>query len=199
MWISASKTYWLIVIGLFGVSVFFAHRVEKYRSGIQRGSGKLCLEHMQVATVVGVGDGDEITVQSGKCISTVRILGVKAFNHIKSELPIQPIARQALERLKRLLGEKVTIMAPDPNKPALKLDNRKRTLAILSMEGKDIGLDMVRDGLVMVYRKYQFMGLARYIAVEIRAQAEGRGLWSNPAATKRAEALQRAWEREQAQ
>ena len=34
----------------------------------------------EVATVIGVNDGDEIIVRSGKCVSTVRILGIKAFN-----------------------------------------------------------------------------------------------------------------------
>lgn len=189
--LSATKIYWVVVLALFGFSIFFVVRTEQFRKSIPKGSGKDCLKVDQAATVKRVIDGDEIVVSQGKCMVNVRLLGVKAFHPVRSELPLQPLGTAAVGFLKRYLGEKVTVLRKEK-----KLDSRGRTLARLSADGKDIGLRMVAAGLVVVYRKFHFQGEKLYIAAEERAMAINKGLWAIPKAVIRVQYWQVHWAKE---
>ncbi len=188
---SATRIYWLVVLALFGCSVFFVVRTEQYRRSIPKGSGKNCLQGGKAATIKRIIDGDELVVSQGNCMVNVRLLGIKSFHPVRSELALQPLGQAAVGHLKRYLGEKVTVLSREK-----KLDPRGRTLARLSADGKDIGLRMVADGLVVVYRKFPFHGEQRYIAAEERARALRKGLWSNPMAITRVQYWQVHWAKE---
>lgn len=192
--LDASRLYWIVVATLLGVSAFFYVRVEQYRAGIHRGSGQDCLKAEDAPVVERVIDGDEVLVKTASCMTVVRLLGIKAFDPEKSEPPLRPYATQAVSRLKKLVGQKVSILTFAKKK----MDSRGRTLAKLAAEGRDVGEDLVRRGLVLVFRKYPFVGMSQYLAVEASAQSDGRGLWADPDATARARALQAAFERERA-
>lgn len=193
--LDASRLYWIVVVTLLGVSVFFYVRVEQYRAGLHQGSGQDCLAAEDAPVVQRVMDGDEVLVKTDTCLAVVRLLGIKAFDPEKSEPPLRPFATQAVSRLKTLVGQKVSILRFAKQR----LDRRGRTLAMLSAEGRDVGLDLVRRGLVLVFRKYPFSGMDQYLAVEAAAQSDGRGLWADPEASARARALQAAFERERNQ
>jgi endonuclease YncB( thermonuclease family) len=192
--ISATKIYWVVVITLFGFSIFFLVRTEQFRKSIPKGSGKNCLQVDQPATVKRVIDGDEIVVEQGKCMVNVRLLGIKSFHPVRSELPLQPLGTASMGYLKRYLGERITVLTKEK-----KLDPRGRTLARLSADGKDIGLRMVGKGLVVVYRKFPFQGEALYIAAEEKARAVNRGLWAVPKAVTRVQFWQIHWAKERPQ
>jgi len=189
--ISATKIYWVVVLTLFGFSIFFLVRTEQFRRSIPKGSGKDCLQTDKAATVKRVIDGDEIVVQQGKCMVNVRLVGIKSFHPVRSELPLQPLGAAAVGFLRRHLGEKVTVLRKEK-----KLDSRGRTLARLSADGKDIGLRMVADGLVVVYRKFPFQGEHLYIAAEEKAMAMNKGLWAIPKAVVRVQYWQVHWAKE---
>lgn len=189
--LSATKIYWIVVMALFGFSIFFLVRTEQFRRAIPKGSGKDCLQADKAATVKRVIDGDEIVVKQGKCMVNVRLLGIKSFNPVRSELPLQPLGKAAMGFLRRYVGEKVTV-----GRKEKKLDPRGRTLARLSADGKDIGLRMVSDGLVVVYRKFPFQGEKLYIAAEEKARALNRGLWAIPMAVTRVQFWQVHWSKE---
>ncbi len=191
--ISATKIYWIVVVTLFGFSIFFGVRTEQFRRSIPKGSGKNCLQVNKSATVKRIIDGDEIVVEQGKCMVNVRLLGIKSFHPVRSELPLQPLGTASMGFLKRYLGERVTVL----NKVD-KLDPRGRTLARLSADGKDIGLRMVASGLVVVYRKFPFQGEALYIAAEEKARAVNKGLWAIPKAVTRVQFWQVHWAKERA-
>jgi len=190
--LDASRLYWIVVVTLLGVSAFFYVHVQQYRAGMNKGSGQDCLKAEDAPVVERVIDGDEVLVKTQSCLAVVRLLGIKAFDPEKSEPPLRPYATQAVARLKRLVGQKVSILTFAKKK----LDRRGRTLAKLAAEGSDVGLDLVRRGLVLVFRKYPFLGMRSYLAVEAAAQSDGRGLWADPDATVRARALQATFERE---
>ncbi len=192
MFLTASRTYWLIVITLLGVSVYFFVHVEQYRAGLAKGSGKDCLKADDAPVVERVVDGDEVLVKTDKCRAVIRLLGIKAFDPEKSEPPLRPYANLAMNRLKRLVGQKVSILAFAKTK----VDSRGRTLAKIAMEGQDVGLNLVREGFVLVFRKYPFVGMDKYLGVETQAASESKGLWADPDASARARALQAAFDRE---
>ncbi len=189
--LSATKIYWIVVLALFGFSIFFVIRTEQYRKSIPKGSGKDCLKVEKAATVKRIIDGDELVLSQGKCMVTVRLVGIKSFHPVRSELPLQPLGTAAVGFLKRYLGEKVTVLRKEK-----KLDPRGRTLARLSADGKDIGLRMVTDGLVVVYRKFPFQGEKLYIAAEEKALAVNKGLWAIPKAVTRVQYWQIHWAKE---
>lgn len=191
--ISATKIYWVVVLALFGFSIFFLVKTEQYRRSIPKGSGKNCLKADQAATVKRVIDAEDIVVSQGKCQVNLHLLGIKGFNPVRSELALQPLGKAAVAFLKRYIGEKITIETK-----LKKLDPRKRTLARISAGGQDIGLRMVADGLVVVYRKFPFQGEQLYIAAEERAMAVNKGLWSNPKAVLRVQYWQVHWAKERA-
>lgn len=192
MVITASKTYWVVVALLLVISVFFFVRVERYKAGLKKGSGSNCLALNDAPVVQRVIDGDEILVQKDKCLAVIRLLGIRAFDPDRSEPPLRPYATLAVTRLKRLVGQKVTVLGPKE----LTLDSRGRTLARVGADGRDIGKSLVEEGLVLVYRKYAFDEMKDYLAVELRAKSESKGLWADAVATARAQALQAAYERE---
>lgn len=194
MQITATKGYWLVVITLFAVSAFFAFRVERFRKGLKQGTGKLCLKHNDVATVKRVVDGDEILVKKESCVAVIRILGIMTFDPVKADPLLKPFGQRAVARLKRLVGEKITVVGPD-----LKLDAKGRIIARVSSEGKDLGLELIRLGYALAYTKYPFPQLGDYQVIEGQARVESRGLWAEPAAVSRAEALKAAWKRERKQ
>lgn len=189
--ISATKIYWTVVLALFGFSIFFLVKTEQYRRSIPKGSGKDCLQVDKAATVKRIIDGDEIVVEQGKCMVNVRLLGIKSFHPVRSELQLQPLGTAAMGFLKRYLGENVTVLRKEK-----KLDPRGRTLAQLTAGGKDIGLTMVAGGLVVVYRKFPFQGEKLYIAAEEKARAVNRGLWAIPKAVTRVQYWQVHWAKE---
>ncbi len=191
--ISATRIYWVVVIALLGFSIFFLVRTEQFRRSIPKGSGKNCLQVNQAATVKRVIDGDEIVVKQGKCMVNVRLLGIKSFHPVRSELPLQPLGTASVGFLKRYLGEQVTVLNKEK-----KLDPRGRTLARLTAGGKDIGLRMVANGLVVVYRKFAFQGEKLYIAAEEKARAVNKGLWAIPKAVTRVQYWQVHWAKERA-
>jgi endonuclease YncB( thermonuclease family) len=63
-------------------------------------------------------------------------------------------------------------------------DRYGRTLAIIMLDGVDINLQQVRDGLAWVYEKYigenSLDVQARYRQAETEAKNQRRGLWSDP-------------------
>ena len=121
----------------------------------------------------------------------VRLLGIKSFHPVRSELALQPLGKAAMGFLRRYLGEKVTVLRKEK-----KLDPRGRTLARLTADGKDIGLRMVANGLVVVYRKFPFQGEKLYIAAEEKARAVNKGLWAIPMAVTRVQFWQVHWSKE---
>ena len=69
-------------------------------------------------------------------------------------------------------------------------------LAYLHAGDRDVGKTLVRRGLAMVFVRYPFSREDAYLAEQVAARNQGRGLWSNPKAAQRADALYTAWKEE---
>ena len=122
--------------------------------------------------VVGVSDGDTITVLDGqKRQHKVRLNGIDA---PESSQDFGSRAKQSLSDL--VFGKTVTITSR-------KKDKYGRTLGTVTLDGKDINQEQINRGMAWFYRAYQAELPANVAAVyglaETRARQEKRGLWAD--------------------
>ena len=121
--------------------------------------------------VVGVSDGDTITVLVDKTPYKIRLAGIDA-----------PESRQAFgqaskQHLSALVYKKpVTVLW-------VKKDRYGRTLGKVMVDGTDVCLEQIKAGLAWHYKRYASeqpaQDRADYAAAEDRAKGERIGLWSD--------------------
>ena len=116
--------------------------------------------------VVGVADGDTLTVLDGSRQVRVRLWGIDAPERG------QPWSRRSRETLAARAMHRDALVATRGT------DGYGRTLARVAVDGVDLGEAQVRDGMAWVYRRYSKD--RALIAFESDARAARRGLWSLP-------------------
>jgi endonuclease YncB( thermonuclease family) len=126
--------------------------------------------------VTRVYDGDTIlVVRDHRLIRKVRLVGIDApETSQKRYQPGQPYSQQAKKYLSSLvLNRTVSIIGYE-------LDVYNLVLGVVSWEGININLEMVRSGLAEVYRGNPPKGLDLdpYWKAEREAKAAMRGMWS---------------------
>jgi len=104
----------------------------------------------------------------------------------------ESIAKIAFNYLKsNLLDQDVEILFDQ-----FKIDGRNRLLAYLSLDDKDIGLEMIKDGNVMVYNRYDFSRFSQYLSAENGAILAKQGLWNIETLARRSLNLKNIWAQE---
>lgn len=126
-----------------------------------------------VGQVVGVTDGDTITVLDGQQTQhKVRLMGIDAPEKAQS---FGQNAKQSLSDL--VFGRSVNVEWQ-------KLDRYERIVGKVLVSGLDANLEQVRRGLAWHYKKYEReqepIDRATYSQAEIEARMGNRGLWSDP-------------------
>lgn len=116
--------------------------------------------------VVGVADGDTLTVLVGARQVRIRLWGIDAPERAQ---PWSSRSRDALA---------ARAMHRDARVATRGTDGYGRTLARVAVDGVDLGEAQVRDGMAWVYRRYSKD--RAMIALEDDARAARRGLWSLP-------------------
>jgi len=122
-----------------------------------------------------VTDGDTINVINNEHKEIIRLVGIDApeTSHKKGE-PGQPFSKKSTKHLAGLVL----------NKPAdvksYGTDRYGRTLAVVFVDGKNVNLEMVKDGLAEVYLGPPAKGLdlEPYWKAEKEAREAGREMWS---------------------
>ena len=118
--------------------------------------------------VVGVADGDSITVLRGRDQVSVRLVDIDAPEHG------QPFGNQSRRALQTLVkGQTVLVVERGQ-------DRYHRTLARIYRGDLDVNAEQVRQGMAWVYRHYSDDRSLQRIEAEARKQ--GRGLWRDPKA-----------------
>jgi endonuclease YncB( thermonuclease family) len=121
--------------------------------------------------VVGVSDGDTITVLIDKTPYKIRLVGIDA-----------PESRQAFgqaskQHLSALVYKKPVTVLWD------KKDRYGRTLGKVMVDGTDVCLEQIKAGLAWHYKRYASeqpaQDRADYAAAEDRVKGERIGLWSD--------------------
>lgn len=125
------------------------------------------------ARVVKIMDGDTVeTLNSARHTERVRITGIDAPERK------QAFGTQARQRLTDLVGGRAVTVYWD------RRDRYGRTVGKITVDGRDVGLTMIREGYAWWYRKFaeeQNPGdQVLYAAAELAARKAKRGLWSHP-------------------
>lgn len=125
-------------------------------------------------TVVGVADGDTVTVLTDEQTERkVRLNGIDAPEHG------QPFGETSKQHLSALVFGKVVEIEGHET------DRYGRLVGVLKLAGRDINLEQLQAGQAWYYRQYESdVDPARrsvYAAAEAAAQLARRGLWQDPA------------------
>jgi micrococcal nuclease len=121
--------------------------------------------------VLSVGDGDTLKVQDGQTKLTVRLACVDAPERAQA-----PWGSIATTRLKQLLpvGQGVQLREVDR-------DRYGRTVAEVYVNGQSINLQMVREGMAVIYPPYFYNCAAtqtQYRQAEAISKQQGIGVWN---------------------
>jgi micrococcal nuclease len=125
--------------------------------------------------VTRVTDGDTVKVEGREGTMTIRLVGIDApETSRKKREPGQPFSQQAKKYLASLvLNKNVDILNHGQ-------DRYGRVLGVISLDGKNINLEMVKVGLAEVYRGKPAKGLdlGPYRQAERQARQTRLGMWS---------------------
>lgn len=184
--------YWSMIIILFSLSFFFTYRIISFKLSLTLASGSLSVKSGTEVEFVKAIDGDEIAVKTENQNFIVRILGIKSFDPTVNDPYVAGITQQGLSFLiKQFAGKKLTLRFIE-----FKLDDKNRLLSYIECGGKDIGLEMIKNGMALVYIRYPFERMAFYLVEEKKARVAKKGLWGNKVTTERAKKLKIIWEQE---
>ena len=125
--------------------------------------------------VTRVYDGDTVKVEGHDVETKVRLVGIDAPEASrKKREPGQPFSQQATKHLARLVLNKVVDVK------GYGIDRYGRILGVISLEGKNINLEVVRAGLAEVYRGKPPYGFdsSPFQQAEEEARQAMRGMWA---------------------
>ena len=114
--------------------------------------------------VVGVQDGDTLTVRVAGHRVKVRLAGIDAPERD------QPFGEQSRQSLSRMALNRTASVA------VRKIDDYGRTIGVVTVAGLNVEAEQVRRGLAWVYRQYRHD--PQLLALEAEAKAARRGLWA---------------------
>lgn len=112
------------------------------------------------------GDTVSLTIAGEKSVTKYRLIGIDAPEHG------QDYAETSKARLAELINKK-NVTVQDCGS-----DKYNRHLGFIYLDGQDINLQMVREGMAWHYA--HFYTNTTYAAMEKEARLHRRGLWSNP-------------------
>jgi len=120
-------------------------------------------------------DGDTIKVTNNSTTSTIRLVGIDAPETSKKKgEPGQPYSKKSTKHLASLvLSKSVDIKSYGK-------DRYGRTLGVVFVDGMNVNLEMVRQGLAEVYRGRPAKGFDNgpYLKAEAEARAAKLNMWS---------------------
>lgn len=186
-----TRLFWLLIAVLLGASAFFGVSAESRRRAIQIST--VILHTGDVVRFSRALDGDTVVVerQDGQT-AAVRIVGIKAFESTNDKDPTSRFGRAAVDELsRRMRDEPIRVMVLEPGR-----DRHGRTLAQLYVADDDVGLNLVGQGLALVYTVYPFAAMTLYLHEQEAARGARRGLWADEESKKRATLLAAAWRRQ---
>lgn len=181
-------TFWGCIAVLLSASLFYGLSVEQIRRSVMKSGGKI--DSGGIVSLIRVIDGDTVLVaQSDQQPVLVRILGIKAFDASIAKDVAAAYGQATIDTLSRSLKDRpIRVLLHSTPK-----DKHGRYIAMLYVEDQDIGLRLVKEGLVLVYTVYPFPAMSLYLQEQELARAGRRGFWTNDEVTSRALALLNEW------
>jgi endonuclease YncB( thermonuclease family) len=126
-----------------------------------------------IGKVVGVSDGDTITLLDGAKVQyKIRLVGIDAPEKA------QPFGQASKRNLSDMIfGKEVHV-------EWFKKDRYQRTLGKVILDGQDVCLEQVKRGMAWHYKKYQREQSVEdqrlYSEAEVKARTSKLGLWIDP-------------------
>jgi len=183
--------FWLMIATLLGSSLYYGFNAEARRREVQR--FEATLENGTEVALVSVIDGDTVVVRDEEGASVaVRLLGVKSFDPTRDKQAESRFGKNAMDAISEIMRERTAVVElGDPPK-----DKYGRTLARLLVDGRDVGLALVEQGLVLVYTAFPFAQMDQYLEQQEHARAAKVGLWANGDIARQADLFDREWRRQ---
>jgi len=130
--------------------------------------------------VLGVVDGDTVTIETEEGSLKVRIIGIDTPETVHPFKPVESGGSEAVDRAKELLEGQIVVIHYDPDPKHGKWGAYKRLLVYLDLpDGRDFGLVMIQEGLARAYPKYPFSRQELYMETERAARHKKVGIWSD--------------------
>jgi len=187
--LSSDHAFWLVVIVLFGATVFFVSNVQQ-RRGQLRTDRSVEIESGAVVEVVRIIDANTISVRDTEGETfLVRLLGVKGFSTTINEPGISGLGQAAVAALQEVMADKEIHVVFDE----LATDRSGQVLAYLEAEEHDVGEQMIERGHLVTFTRHAFSRELAYLSVEAEARTKKTGLWGNYKAVSRVQGWQDTW------
>jgi endonuclease YncB( thermonuclease family) len=192
MRILADRLFLILVLFLCGASAYFTVEISRVKESMKVSTANLHIISGQKGTIKKIIDGDEVLVESANRKFNIRILGISSFDPTLNDPLDKSAGESAVFYLqKMILNNEIEIIFDE-----YKVDANDRVLAYIHKNSVDIGEDMVNEGLTLVYTKYPFSRITKYLRTQKIAIDAKKGLWSNPRLEKRSLDLLKLWEHE---
>ena len=181
----------VISLILLTISAYYFVGAQKFRHNLKQVNPGV-FNDGDIVKISDAIDGDEIKIAKNDGSHTVvRIVGIQS-NSIQTQW-----GGQCFDYIKNhFVGKTAKIFL---NSKKDKADKTGRVLAYVHIEAdgqfiRDIGLELVAEGLVIVYTKYDFTRIKDYLQDEGTAENQKKGLWGDTDAAKRAKAFKLSWQ-----
>lgn len=127
------------------------------------------------AIVMRIVDGDTIVVMLNGSKQKVRLQGVNTPEKDGPYTKAQPMNETATKRTKELAENKTVTLVYDKKDET---DKYGRRLAYVVLpDGRVLNEILIKEGLAVVYRRFEYSEKQRYIAMETQAKAACKGIW----------------------
>lgn len=128
--------------------------------------------------VVGVGDGDTITVNMDGRDEKIRFIGVDTPETIKPNSPVECYGKEASDYLKNLLTNKTVKLEADPIN-----QNRDRYQRLLryvyTQNNQLVNKQIIAQGYGFAYLSFPFTKSEEFRLTQIKARQNGVGVWGS--------------------
>ncbi|MCM2283669.1 MAG: thermonuclease family protein [Desulfobacula sp.] len=123
--------------------------------------------------VMKIFDGDSLQVSAMDLVFSIRLVGIDSPEMGANGLNGQPFSREARSYLETLLIDREITLK------SYGADNYHRQLAEIFLDGKNINLEIIKQGLAEVYRGAppKTLDIQLYLKEEETARSAGKGIW----------------------
>ena len=149
----------LITLSMLLASIFFTVNIIKMKNKFKTSPSDTVIKSGATGTIIKIIDGDEVVFKDDSGTRIIRLLGIKSFDTSINDRQTESISRFNFLYLKNKVKSKEVTLVFDH----YKLDKMKRLISYVELDGNDIGLELVKQGLTLVFTKYSFSKESIYI------------------------------------
>ncbi len=123
--------------------------------------------------VLKIFDGDSLQITAVDLVFSIRLVGIDSPEIGTGDQQSQPFSREAKAYLETLLNNREVALKSHG------ADGYHRQLAEIFVDGKNVNIEMIKQGLAEVYKGIppKTLDLEIYIKEEKQAKKTGKGIW----------------------